>query len=58
MISIDDEWIQYLSNQNANSFGGRGVVDINESKGVDLIPLCNEIAPKCDDLYISTKIQV
>ena len=57
MVSIDDEWIQYLSNQNANSFGG-SVVGVKESQ-TEIIPsLRNQIAPKCDDLYISTKTKV
>jgi hypothetical protein len=58
MVSIDDEWIQYLSNQNANSFGGGSVVGVKESQ-TEIIPsLRNQIAPKCDDLYISTKTKV
>jgi hypothetical protein len=58
MVSIDDEWIQYLSNQNANSFGGGSVVGVKEYQ-TEIIPsLRNQIAPKCDDLYISTKTKV
>jgi hypothetical protein len=54
--SIDDEWQQYLYNQHIETTTGikQEVVlkpDINNSES-------NQIVPKCDDLYISTKTKV
>jgi TATA-box binding protein (TBP) (component of TFIID and TFIIIB) len=61
-FSIDDEWMQYLSNQNTSSCVG-GLLNVN-SQPVKLklidepISVDNTIVPKCDDLYISTKTKV
>jgi len=65
MNSIDDEWLNYLQNQN-NPSAYRSDFEsdpILKSKGIDSIPQNiddkseNDI-PKCQDLYISTKTKV
>jgi len=59
MNSIDDEWMNFLKNQN-NNFDDSNMVDI---EGL-YAPVDNDIAqtendiPKCQDLYISTKTKV
>jgi len=61
-FSIDDEWMQYLSNQNTSSCVG-GLLHKN-SQPIKIkiveepISLDNSIVPKCDELYISTKTKV
>jgi hypothetical protein len=61
-FTIDDEWMQYLSNQNTSSCVG-GLLNVN-SQPVKLklinkpMSVDNTIVPKCDELYISTKTKV
>ena len=61
-FSIDDEWMQFLSNQNTSSCAG-GLLNKN-SQPIKLkiveepIHVDNSIVPKCDELYISTKTKV
>jgi TATA-box binding protein (TBP) (component of TFIID and TFIIIB) len=62
-FSIDDEWMQYLSNQNTPSCVG-GLLNKNSQpiklkiveESIHLLD--NSIVPKCDELYISTKTKV
>jgi hypothetical protein len=61
-FSIDDEWMQYLSTQNSSSCVG-GL--LNKSSNPVKLKIIeepnitnNNIVPKCDELYISTKTKV
>ena len=62
-FSIDDEWMQYLSTQNTSSCVG-GLLNKSSNpvklKIVEEEPniTSNNIVPKCDELYISTKTKV
>jgi len=62
-FSIDDEWMQYLSTQNTSSCVG-GLLNKSSNpvklKIVEEEPnvISNNIVPKCDELYISTKTKV
>ena len=60
MGSIDEEWDQYIFSQNKDIFGNTNDRAIKSKDGPIVIPPPNINidldAPKCDDLYISTKI--
>lgn len=65
-FSIDDEWMQYLTNQNSSNCVG-GLLNYQPTKQTyyeEPLKLSNDnvvnngIVPKCDDLYISTKTKV
>ena len=67
-FSIDDEWMQYLTNQNSSSCVG-GLLNFQQKPQTyyeEPIKIStdkdnmskNDSIPKCDDLYISTKTKV
>lgn len=64
MSSIDDEWAQYILSQNKDIFGNTNDREIKskDSAIINTPPIENINigldAPKCDDLYISTKTKV
>jgi TATA-box binding protein (TBP) (component of TFIID and TFIIIB) len=61
-FSIDDEWMQYLSNQDTSSCVGgllhKNYQPIKLKIVEEPISVDNSIVPKCDELYISTKTKV
>jgi len=62
-FSIDDEWMQYLSTQNTSSCVGGLLNKSSNSVKLKIIEekpniISNNIVPKCDELYISTKTKV
>ena len=62
MGSIDEEWDQYIFSQNKDIFGNTNDRAIKSKDGPIVIPPVNINidldAPKCDELYISTKTKV
>lgn len=62
MGSIDEEWDQYIFSQNKDIFGNTNDRAIKSKDGPIVIPPPNINidldAPKCDELYISTKTKV
>ena len=62
MSSIDEEWEQYIYLQNKDIFGNTNDRGIKSKDGPIVIPPPNINidldAPKCDELYISTKTKV
>ena len=62
MGSIDEEWDQYIFSQNKDIFGNTNDRAIKSKDGPIIIPPVNINidldAPKCDELYISTKTKV
>ena len=53
MSSVDDEWLQYLSNQHQSVNENKKPVEVKRNDDSTNINM-----PKCDDLYISTKTKV
>jgi hypothetical protein len=57
MSSVDDEWLQYLSNQHQSVNENKKPVEVKRNEDSTTNPV-NTNMPKCDDLYISTKTKV
>lgn len=53
MTSIDDEWAQYL-----NSDGDTSIFQDTGSKKIEQVEVIEDIAPECEELYISTTTKV
>jgi len=57
MSSVDDEWLQYLSNQHQSVNENKKPVEMKRNDDSTTNPVDTNM-PKCDDLYISTKTKV
>jgi len=57
MYSVDDEWLQYLSNQHQSVNENKKPAEMKRNEDSTTNPV-NTNMPKCDDLYISTKTKV
>ncbi len=57
MSSVDDEWLQYLSNQHQSVNENKKPVEMKRNEDSTTNPVDTNM-PKCDDLYISTKTKV